>query len=91
MVYSYFTSGAAPPACWIEVMMKESTLAPPRPTATAREVGIFERAAMRRRDARVYWLRMWGARIVWAVHRGVELSLERRMQCSAEEAVGYHT
>ena len=37
---------------------------------------------------RAYWLRTWRARISWAVHRGIELSLERRMQCSADVAVG---
>ena len=38
---------------------------------------------------RAFWLRTWRARIAWAVHRGIELSLERRMQCSADAAVGY--
>ena len=38
---------------------------------------------------RTYWLRTWRARIAWAVHRGIELSLERRMQCSADVAAGY--
>ena len=38
---------------------------------------------------RTYWLRKWRTRIAWAVHRGIELSLERRMQCSADVAVGH--
>ena len=40
-------------------------------------------------DRRAYWMRTWRARIAWAVHRGIELSLERRMQLSANVAVGY--
>ena len=40
-------------------------------------------------ERRAYWLRTWRGRIAWAIHRGIELSLERRMQCSADEAVGY--
>ena len=40
-------------------------------------------------ERRAYWLRTWRARIAWAVHRGIELSLERRMRCSAEVSVGY--
>ena len=40
-------------------------------------------------DRRAYWLRTGRARIAWAVHRGIELSLERRMQLSASVAVGY--
>ena len=39
-------------------------------------------------ERRAYWLRTWRARIAWAVHRGIELSLERRMQCSADASVG---
>ena len=39
-------------------------------------------------ERRAYWLRTWRARIAWAVHRGIELSLERRMQCSADVSVG---
>ena len=38
---------------------------------------------------RAFWLRTWRARIAWAVHRGIELSLERRMRCSADVSVGY--
>jgi hypothetical protein len=37
---------------------------------------------------RAYWLRTWHARIAWAVHRGIELSLERRMQLSADVDIG---
>ena len=37
---------------------------------------------------RAFWLRKWRARIAWAVHRGIELSLERRMQCSADLSIG---
>ena len=40
-------------------------------------------------ERRAHWLRLWRARIAWAVHRGIELSLERRMQCSADASVGY--
>ena len=40
-------------------------------------------------ERRVYWLRIWRMRIAWAVHRGIELSIERRMQRSADESVGY--
>ena len=39
-------------------------------------------------ERRAYWLRTWRARIVWAVHRGIELSLERRMECSATASTG---
>ena len=39
---------------------------------------------------RAYWLRIWRTCIIaWAVHHGIELSLERRMQCSADVAIGY--
>ena len=38
---------------------------------------------------RAHWLRIWRARIAWAVHRGIELSLERRMQRSGDVAVGH--
>ena len=37
-------------------------------------------------ERRAFWLRKRRAQIAWAVHRGIELSLERRMQRSAEVA-----
>ena len=39
-------------------------------------------------ERRAHWLRIWRERIAWAVHRGVELSLERRMQSAGAHGHG---
>ena len=45
-------------------------------------------AATTRIGALHRWLRTWRARIAWAVHCGIELSLERRMQLLANVGDG---
>ena len=35
-------------------------------------------------ERRAFWLRTWRSRIAWAVHRGIDLSLERRTQHAAD-------
>ena len=54
---------------------------------TASRTGDFREGADEA-ELGAYWLRTWHARIAWAVHRGIELSLERRMQCSTGVSVG---